>query len=131
MSPFIRIFVPDSHRTNYWVTLFLLNGSSPEVHEAETEEQAEALASRLAQQHNCKYKFMPPRDDNEWKHWWTNDGKLRRINRVEFVSLGGGLFQFNLWSDSVRLHVEAGRVREIGWFLEETVELMKQQRTDS
>jgi len=38
MSPFIRIFVPDSHRTNYWVTLFLLNGSSPEVHEAETEE---------------------------------------------------------------------------------------------
>jgi len=126
MSPFIRIFVPDSHRTNYWVTLFLLNGSSPEVHEAETEAQAEALASRLAQQHNCQYKFMPPLDHNKWRHWWANDGKLRRINRVEFVFLGGGLFQFNLWSDSVRLHVEAGRVREIGRFLDEAVELMEE-----
>lgn len=126
MTASIRIFVPDDERINYHVILFQENGTRPEVHEADTEEKAEALASRLAQKHNCIYKFMPPFFKADWKHMYDDDGELREINRAEFVALGNGLFQYNLWSDNVRIHAAAGRFEEIDRYLFEMAIFMQQ-----
>lgn len=119
MKPFIRIFVPDGDRLNFWVVLFHGPAASVTVHETDTAEQAESLASRLAQEHACHFKFMPPVRD-VFRHWWTEDGRLREINRVEFVSLGRGLIQFNVWSDNVRISAEACRASAIDELLDET-----------
>jgi len=83
MTPFIRIFGPDGHRKNFWIILFYGTPTTVAVHETDTEEQAEALACRLAQQHDCHFKFMPALDHEKFRHWRTEDGGLREIDRVE------------------------------------------------
>jgi hypothetical protein len=41
------------------------------------------------------------------------DGHSHPICRIEFVLLGEGAYQFNLWSRERRLHTEAGHVGEL------------------
>ena len=42
-------------------------------------------------------------------HEFEDDGTLREITRVEFAPLGGGLFQWSLWSHDVLIEQQTSR----------------------
>ena len=50
--------------------------------------------------------------------YFDDHGQLRQVTRVEFSPLGCGLFQWQLWSDSVLLDQHVSR--DLDQFLEAT-----------
>jgi hypothetical protein len=108
----IRIFEPNptQDRWNHWVVFFPDQGE-PQLHNADSPEEAERIAADLAAQHGCPWKYMP--DCPELPHWFDEEGNLRDIDRLEVVHLGNGRGQLNFFSGTVRLSTDMGDLRDL------------------
>jgi hypothetical protein len=76
-----------------------------------TAEEANAWAAKLIAAYESELENPP--ESLEAYHFANSDGRSFPVCRIEFVLLGEGKYQFNLWSRERRLHTEVGHLNDL------------------
>lgn len=87
-----------------------------------TEQEAEAWMVKIVAGYEIEEENPP--EPPQGYHFADKDGGSELICRAEFVLIGEGVYQFNLWSEQRRLHTEVGHIDDLDEHLRLTALLM-------